>query len=62
MSAAAQWMGFVHVMNEILDMLLFVELLCCHTPGWSGELLMGSARAICHHVATWCSIVLGINM
>lgn len=61
MSVAAQWIGFVHVVNEILDMLLFTELLCCHTP-CSGEPLMSSARAICHYEATLYGVMLCVNI
>jgi len=50
-------LGLVHVMNEILDMLLFIELLFCHTPGLSGESVMGSARDKCHDVATFLSSI-----
>lgn len=50
-------LGFVYVMNEILHMLLFIELLRCHTPGVSSEPVMGSGyMSSCGNILQDCII------
>lgn len=50
-------LGFVYVMNEILHMLLFIELLRCHTPGVSSEPVMGSGyMSSCGNILQHCII------